>query len=111
MTGFKAISLVRRKPDIDREEFARIWRGEFTAVAARLEGLRGYRVNVVTDRSGNQDWDGFAEIWFDDREAFERAFADQGLEAEMTAVREHFIDQYVMYEVSESDALEDNDAA
>lgn len=111
MTEFKAISLVRRKPGIDRDEFARIWREEFTAIAARLDGLRGYRVNVVTGQSANQDWDGFAEIWFDDREAFERAFADQELEAEMTAVREDFIDRYVMYEVSESDALEGNDAA
>lgn len=69
----KLIALVTRKRGMSRDEFARIWREEHTALVAALPGLRGYTQNVAL---GGRAWvvDGVVELWFDDTDAARAAF-------------------------------------
>ncbi len=76
----KLIALLKRKPELSREEFARRWVEEHTKLSSRLPGLRGYRINVATSRqpegTGPEPiYDGTAELWWDDIDAMEAAFA------------------------------------
>jgi uncharacterized protein (TIGR02118 family) len=86
----KRITLVRRREGMSREEFARHWTTTHAALALRLPGLRGYRIDVVerwVDEA--QPWDGIGEVWFDSEEAMDAAFAS--LADEFAADRELFI--------------------
>jgi uncharacterized protein (TIGR02118 family) len=98
----KMISLVRRRPDLTRDEFAQVWLKDYVHVAKRLPRVRGYAVNVVTPASEEQDWDGFAELWFDSQEDFDAAFADPDLAAELEHGRQAFIDDHRVYVVAET---------
>lgn len=71
----KVIYLIRRKPGMSVEDFHRYWREVHGAIAARIPGLRGYvQCHALTgEGSPGTDYDGAAEVWFDDMEALQRA--------------------------------------
>jgi uncharacterized protein (TIGR02118 family) len=73
----KLIALLKRKPSLTREEFARRWLEDHPAYTWRLPGLREYRINIALDRqpADAPDFDGTAELWWDSVEAMEAAFA------------------------------------
>jgi len=76
----KLVAFLKRRSGIDREQFARRWVGSHANMAAQLPGLRGYRINIATDRqpdgAGPEPiYDGTAELWWDSIEAMEAAFA------------------------------------
>jgi uncharacterized protein (TIGR02118 family) len=72
----KAIYLIRRKPELSREDFHRYWREVHGAIAARIPGLRRYVQCHAIIRDGDGDaFDGAAEAWFDDMDAVRRAVA------------------------------------
>ncbi len=76
----KLIALLKRKPSISKEEFARRWVQDHVKITARLPGLRGYRINIATERqqaSNVADYDGTAELWWDSVEAMEADFATE----------------------------------
>jgi uncharacterized protein (TIGR02118 family) len=78
----KLISFNKRKPGISRDEFNRRWTHEHAALASRLSGLKGYRLNVTSRPTSAGDpseplYDGVAELWWDRVEAMEAAFADE----------------------------------
>lgn len=78
----KLIALLKRKPGISQEEFARRWLTEHTKLSTKIPGVRGYRINIATDRqpadTGNEPiYDGTAELWWDSIEAMEAAFATE----------------------------------
>jgi uncharacterized protein (TIGR02118 family) len=83
----KLIALLKRKPGISREEFARRWVNDHTKISSRLPGLRGYRINVATTRQPEGEeveplYDGTAELWWDSIDAMEESFAtDIGIAA------------------------------
>lgn len=72
---FKAMIMLTRGADMSSEEFARWWLTEHAPLARTLPGVREIRFNLVTD--GNDDVDGIAELWFDDQDAFEAAYATE----------------------------------
>lgn len=80
----KLIALLKRKPGMGKEKFARRWLTEHTKLSTKIPGVRGYRINIATDRQpeGTGDepiYDGTAEMWWDSIEAMEAAFAtDKG---------------------------------
>ena len=84
----RRVSLVRRRPDISREEFIARWTGEHAQVAKRLQGLRGYVIYFAPDEWG--DVDGIAITSFDSREAAEMAFADPTVADDLQRTREQF---------------------
>src|SRR5690348_4769262 len=68
----KAIYLIRRKPGMSHDDFHRYWREVHGAIAARIPGLRRYvQCHAVEDG----EYDGAAEVWFDDMDAVRRAVA------------------------------------
>ncbi len=75
---------------MSREEFARHWTTTHAALALRLPGLRGYRIDLIERWvDAEERWDGFGEVWFDSEEAMEDAFAS--LADEFAADRALFI--------------------
>lgn len=78
----KLIAFLKRKPGMSREEFARRWVQQHTKLSSKLPGLRGYRINIATNRqpegTGPEPiYDGTAELWWDDINAMEAAFATE----------------------------------
>jgi uncharacterized protein (TIGR02118 family) len=86
----KRISLVRRLPELDRDEFARRWLGEHVEIARRLPGLLEYRIDVLRPEGIELPYDGIAVTRFDSRAAAEAAFAVPELAADLRRTRDTF---------------------
>jgi len=84
----RRISLVRKRPELSREEFLARWTGEHVEIARRLPGLRGYVIQILDGDA--PPYDGIAITTFDSREAAERAFGDPELAAGLTRTRDEF---------------------
>lgn len=93
----KRMSLLRRLPDVSPEKFKYEWREEHAHLVKRVDGVRGYRQNLIVGRqvpkgvpAGYEDLpiDGIVELWFDDTDSINKAFSSpQGLTL-MTHARE-----------------------
>lgn len=73
----KLIALLKRKPGISKEEFARLWLEEHTKISTKLPGLIDYRINIATDKQESDEdspFDGTAELWWESIEDMEAAF-------------------------------------
>jgi uncharacterized protein (TIGR02118 family) len=71
----KAITFVKRRPGMSVEDFQAYWREKHPLVVERLPGLRRYvqsHALLSGYRKGELLWDGIAEVWMDDVEAFRR---------------------------------------
>lgn len=102
----KLIALLKRKPGMTREEFAKRWVEEHTKVSSKLPGLRGYRINIATARQPEGTdpeplYDGTAEMWWDSIDDMEASFNTEiGKRAgddgdAFTIVRQHlYTDEY-----------------
>ena len=85
----KRMSLLRRGPDVSPETFRQEWRVEHAHLVKRVQGVRGYRQNLINGRQvpkgvnvGYEDLpiDGIVELWFDDTDSINAAFSSpQGL--------------------------------
>jgi uncharacterized protein (TIGR02118 family) len=78
----KLIALLKRKPGLSREAFARRWLEEHTKLSSQLPGLLEYRINVAVHHQPEGDgleplYDGTAELWWESVEAMEAAFASE----------------------------------
>lgn len=69
---YKVIGILKRPDDISVEEFHKWWLEEHTNLVKRFPGLKRYAVNLTT--SGDQRFDGVAEVWFESKEALEKVF-------------------------------------
>lgn len=113
----KLIALLKRKPGLSREEFAQRWLKEHIKLSAKMPGLRGYRINIAIDHQPEGDgvepiYDGTAELWWDNVEAMEAAFASNegvtaGVDADVFAdVRIHiYTEEYFIVPGPEPQAL------
>lgn len=72
----KLVCLINRPLTVAREPFARWWLDHHAGVASRLPGLRRYTISL-TRPEDDAPFDGVAELWFDDADAMERAFASE----------------------------------
>lgn len=85
----KRMSLLRRLPGVTPETFVREWREEHARLVRRVQGVRGYRQNLIIGREvpkgravgyDGLPLDGIVELWFDDTTAIDAAFGSpQGL--------------------------------
>jgi len=68
----KLVYCVSKKAGLTDEEFFRYWKNVHGAIGARIPRLRrlvqSHRLNVPGDKR-RPDFDGMAELWFDDMEA------------------------------------------
>jgi uncharacterized protein (TIGR02118 family) len=95
----RRLSLVRKRPELSREEFLERWTGEHVEIAKRLPGLRGYVIHVLDGEA--PPYDGIAVTSFDSREDAERAFADPALAEGLARTRDEFaaaVDVYFAHE-------------
>jgi len=77
----KRVSLLVRKPELSRAEFARHWREVHAPLARRVPGLIRYTQNLVLEAGDRHPHlpatdtpvDGIAETYYADRASMERA--------------------------------------
>jgi uncharacterized protein (TIGR02118 family) len=79
----KMVFLLHRRPDMNFETFSQYWRDRHAPIGSALPGLRKYVQNHVgaTLDGSPRPYDGFSELWFDDRAALERALASPEAQA------------------------------
>jgi uncharacterized protein (TIGR02118 family) len=68
----KVVYCIAKKPGLTDEEFFRYWKNVHGPIGARLPGLRKLVQSHAIKRSDDArppDFDGMAELWFDDMEA------------------------------------------
>jgi uncharacterized protein (TIGR02118 family) len=82
VTVIKSISLLTRRDGLSREEFVKHWLEVHAPLALAVPGVRRYvQSHIVEERTRpdipttDVDINGIAELWYDDREAMERANA------------------------------------
>ncbi len=82
-TALKRMSLLRRRPDVTPEVFAREWRDVHGPLVRGLSGILGYRQNLITSRQAPKGTpvgheglpiDGIVELWFADTASIDAAF-------------------------------------
>ena len=100
----KIVAVIRKKPELTREQFLEHWNVEHPEFVRKLPGIRRYRQNPAIEHSKEWPFDGMAELWFDSVKDVAVAYA--GAEAE--ALFEHetsFLDdmQWFIAEESEID--------
>ena len=71
----KVISLLKRKEGMTREEFYAWAKDQHPLLARALPNLRGYRMNAARLDEPEAAFDAVYEMWFDDADAFDAAFA------------------------------------
>ena len=102
----KRIGIIRRPEGMTAEALREHWLHSHAPIALRIPGLRSYRLNFVEkwDGENTQDWDGFAELWFDDEESMRRGF--DAMKDEIARDREKFIGDITIGIVSEHVLME-----
>ena len=78
----KSISLLVRKAGMTHEQFVKHWLEIHGPLALKVSGIRRYVQSHIVDERRRPDIpaigveiDGIAELWYDDRDAMERANA------------------------------------
>ena len=93
----KRMSTLRRKAGVSAEVFMREWFEVHSVLVRRLPQVRGYRQNLVFDRSLGRarpasyeefPIDGVVELWFRDAESLEQAFGSPAGRTLMTHAEE-----------------------
>lgn len=100
--GLKWMLFVKRRPELSHADFLDHWHGvHVPLVLDRLEGIRRYVTNPVEESlfGTGEDYDGVAEIHFDDRESARRALAAGG--PDVDADTERFIATVHAFSVAE----------
>jgi uncharacterized protein (TIGR02118 family) len=83
------MGLLKRRSGMSPAAFRNHWREVHGPIAARLPGLRRYHQNHIVDTEqrgidyprGPLTIDGISELWFDDKEAMERAIKSEAMDA------------------------------
>jgi uncharacterized protein (TIGR02118 family) len=91
----KLVYCITKKPGTTDEEFFHYWEHVHGPIGARIPGLRrlvqSHRIHVAGDAK-TADYDGMAELWFDDMEALLEARRSAEWRAS-SEDEEHFIDR------------------
>jgi uncharacterized protein (TIGR02118 family) len=101
----KVIAFIRRRPDLSREEFLRLWQEEHPTLVRRLPGLRGYKQSPAISHRSQWPWDGCAELWFDSVADVRDAFNSEDA-IPLRAHEEHFIETIDWFLATETVVVE-----
>jgi uncharacterized protein (TIGR02118 family) len=71
----KLVTFLKRRDGESRADFQSMWIAEHAPRAAIFPGLRGYVVNLAEGEDAPAD--ALAELWFDDRNAVQTAYASE----------------------------------
>jgi hypothetical protein len=97
----KRVSLVWKRPELQRSEFRALWLGEHAELARGLAGTREYVIDFNEDATSGQP-DGIATLRFEDLAAVERAFGDEDLKAALLRTRDQFAVRAEVFFVDET---------
>jgi len=79
---YKLVLLFRRREDLTQEDFVRYWRDVHVPLVRKVPNIRRYVISTVQGAPlGEPDFDGMAELWFDDEETALAALATAETEA------------------------------
>ena len=103
----KLIALLKAKPGMSRDEFAKRWVEGHGPLPLRFKNLKGYRINVAIEEyqeiEGELPYDGTAELWWDSLKEMQADFAsDEAAKAvadadTFTVVRTHiYTEEFVL---------------
>ncbi len=70
---YKLIGILKRPEGVSVEAFHQWWLQEHALLVKQFPGLRKYAINLTT--TGDQRYDGVAEVWFDSKQDMERVFS------------------------------------
>lgn len=102
--GLKWLLFVRRRPELSADDFLEHWHGTHVPlVLERLPSLRRYVTSPIEERLSEtgDDWDGVAELWWEDRDAARKALraAGDAIDADtakfVARVRAYTVAEYV----------------
>lgn len=66
---FKLVLLFRKREDMSHEEFVRYWREVHIPLVKKVPNIRRYVISPTCGAPmGDADYDGMAELWFDDEQ-------------------------------------------
>jgi len=83
----KLVFVLQLRKDMGWEEALRYWREVHGPIAAKVPGLRKYVQDHATAApEGDLQFDGIAELWFDNEEAFRSAMASPEWQATIADV-------------------------
>lgn len=97
----KRMSTLKRRADVSSEQFKTEWFDVHSFLVKRLPEVKGYTQNLIFDRSNARrkpatyeelPIDGIVELWFEDRDSLDSAFASDAGKTLMTHASE-FIDE------------------
>lgn len=74
---YKCVWMIRFRPELDPDEVRKAWRTSHAALALKVPGIKRYVQNhwVVDPTGSERTFDGTVDCWFEDRAAFEAAWA------------------------------------
>ena len=93
----KRMSLLRRHPDIDAQQFRREWFGFHAEAVSRFPRIAGYIQNLVVTRGSHSrvpaaydelPIDGVVEMWFRNRDDLNAAFASPAAEVSQSHAKD-----------------------
>ena len=93
----KRMSTLKRRPDVDAEAFKSEWFDVHSFLVKRLPQVKGYTQNLIFDRSHGRGRpatydelpiDGIVELWFEDVDSLNAAFASDAGRTLMTHATE-----------------------
>ena len=70
---FKAMILLKKNKNMQKNDFANWWLGKHSKMASKLPKIRKLCFNLV-ESGGSEEYDGIAEQWFDSKEDFIDAY-------------------------------------
>lgn len=73
---YKLVLLFRKREDMTHEEFVRYWREVHIPLVKKVPNIRRYVISPVCGAPlGEPDFDGMAELWFEDEQTALAALA------------------------------------
>jgi len=84
---YKLFGILKRPEGVSLEKFHQWWLEEHATLVKRFPGLKKYTINLATN--GDQRYDGVAEVWFENKEAFEKIFSSPEGQAARQSATSH----------------------
>ena len=77
----KTVTLLKRRSDLSHGQFDNYWRDVHGPLVLKLPGVRGYvQSRPIRLADAEPEYDGVAEVWYDDLEAMNAALASEAYE-------------------------------
>lgn len=75
-TYVKRCGFLKKREDFTKEQFVSHWKSTHAELCKQVPGLKRYATNIIDrDLFPNCPYDGFSELWFESREAYDAMLA------------------------------------